>query len=196
MVLMVPTARRASVQWVACQIRPLVQLAQGDPLCIVCDCDRDPSVGACAVINTVGRIPVVPVPQRFFYTPVHLVVQDRFRDAGAKGLSHGEIHVLALPGHRPVIQGGGSDHSQLHTHPGVGPQPAGYRLPLWIPGDGVPARIVLKQAAVGHMVFVRTGMPCPGGGQHDDVRPCHPDYVVPQAQAFYDAGGEVLNHHV
>ena len=104
----------------------------------------------------------VGVSHRFRYSIVHLVVEKRFRDAGGERLSHREVRIVAFAAYSAVIEGGRRDHRKFHANPGVSPQATLDWLGVRVARYGVPAGVVLQQAAVGDIVLVGTGVPCAG----------------------------------
>ena len=178
------------------QVGTLDDPAQCPPFRVMRHGDGNPAVRPLAAIHVVGNVNVIGVGHRPPLAGVHLEIKQRLGQAGRQGFRHRIVHVLRLAGHGAVMERRRGYHRQFQPYPRVGPQPALDGFAIGIAGDGIPARIVLQEAAVGHVVLVRTAVPGARRRHHDEVGLDRPEHVVAQPQALDDAGGEVLDDHV
>ena len=170
--------------------------AQRPPFRVMRHGDGNPAVRPVAAIHVMRGINVIGVGRRPPLAGVHLEIKQRLRQAGGQSFRHRIVHVLPLAGHDAMVKRRRDHHGQFQPYPRVGPQAALDGFAIGIAGDGIPARIVLQEAAVGHVVLVRPAVPGARRRHHDEVGLDRPQHVVAQPKALDDAGGKVLDNHV
>ena len=109
----------------------------------------------------------------------------------------GHVDVLSLPARRPVEERGADRQRRVNARVGVAEIVAHVgRRPVRLARHGHDAALRLGNDVEAGVLCVRSVLPVPRDGRHDELRVVFPERIVVELQARHDAGAVVFHHDV